>query len=139
MFIKTTEDAVQFIQELLCFSGAERYDGSASIQVVFPLKNGKFLRIGCTDDDVAEEPGLWADQFILELHLKDKKEKTMLANISGKIKCCCGFHDVHLRVDTPNEKVKVCRREGCGWAQWTATIEVVQELPGGGCVLKVIE
>lgn len=56
-------DGVSFIQRLKALDGAIPYDGDASAQVVFRLANGKTLRIGVTDDDVAEEPGLWCDQY----------------------------------------------------------------------------
>lgn len=49
--------------ELKKLDGAISYDGDASVQVVFKLANGKTLRIGVTDDDVADRPGLWCDQY----------------------------------------------------------------------------
>ncbi len=40
------------------------YDGDASCQVIFKLANGRTLRFGVTDDDVADHPGLmWIDQY----------------------------------------------------------------------------
>jgi hypothetical protein len=54
---------VEFIQHLKTLDGAIPYDGDASCQVVFKLANGKTLRIGVTDDDVTDQPGLWADQY----------------------------------------------------------------------------
>lgn len=38
--------------------------GEASLSVYIPLKNGEELRMGITDEDVAEKPGLWA--YVLE-------------------------------------------------------------------------
>lgn len=52
-----------FISELKKLDGAIPYDGDASVQVVFKLANGKNLRIGITDSDVADKPGLWCDQY----------------------------------------------------------------------------
>ena len=54
---------VDFIRRLKTLDGAIPYDGDASVQVVFKLANGKTLRIGVTDDDVADRPGLWCDQY----------------------------------------------------------------------------
>lgn len=52
-----------FIAELKKLDGAIKYDGDASVQVMFKLANGKTLRIGITDDDVAERKGIWCDQY----------------------------------------------------------------------------
>ncbi len=61
------------IEELKEVKGAINYDGDASVQVLLPLNNGKFLRIGMTDDDVAEHPhSLWADNFVLEDHFMEQ-------------------------------------------------------------------
>ena len=63
MFIKNNQDALDFITKLKTFNGAIEYDGDASVQVAFLLANGKTLRFGTTDDDVARELGLWFDQY----------------------------------------------------------------------------
>jgi hypothetical protein len=43
--------------------GAVSYDGDCSVQVVLPLEGGGHIRVGITDDDVAEVQGLWFDQY----------------------------------------------------------------------------
>lgn len=63
MYIKNGKDAVAFIEALKGIDGALSYDGDCSVQVVFQLKNGKVLRFGITDEDVARGQGLWFDQF----------------------------------------------------------------------------
>jgi len=67
MWIKNTGDACDFIDKLKKLDGAINLDGECSAQVLFELKNGKTLRIGITDDDVATELGLWADQYVHRL------------------------------------------------------------------------
>lgn len=52
---------IQLIQELKQVQGALSYDGDASCQVLLPIKDNKYLRIGVTDDDVAEVQGIWFD------------------------------------------------------------------------------
>jgi hypothetical protein len=54
---------LEFVEHLKRLHGALSYDGDASVQVVFYLTNGGVLRIGVTDEDVAAQPGLWADQY----------------------------------------------------------------------------
>ncbi len=56
-------DGIDLIQELKKVDGAIPYDGNASCQVVFLLKNGKTLRFCVTDDDVAMHKGLVIDQY----------------------------------------------------------------------------
>lgn len=57
------QSSMSLIHKLKQLDGAISYDGECSTQVVFELKNGKTLRIGITDDDVAEVPGIWCDQY----------------------------------------------------------------------------
>ena len=52
---------IQLIQELKKVQGALSYDGDASCQVLLPIKDNKYLRIGVTDEDVAEVQGIWFD------------------------------------------------------------------------------
>lgn len=52
---------IELIHRLKSIEGAKCNDGEASVQVFIPLKNGTYLRLGVTDDDVAEEEGLWFD------------------------------------------------------------------------------
>ncbi len=59
----TDSQAVDLILLLQKIPGAIDYSGECSIQVVIPLKNGEWLRIGITDDDVADTKGLWFDQY----------------------------------------------------------------------------
>ena len=54
---------IDFIDKLKKLDGAIPYDGDCSSQVIFRLANGKTLRIGITDDDVAETKGIWCDQY----------------------------------------------------------------------------
>lgn len=62
--IMNEDQCVSFIRRLQEIPGAIHYDGDASVQVVFQLANGKVLRIGFTDEDVADQPGLiWADTY----------------------------------------------------------------------------
>ena len=56
-------DSEDFIEELKKLDGAIDYDGDCSTQVIFKLTNGKTLRIGMTDDDVAKRIGFWCDQY----------------------------------------------------------------------------
>lgn len=56
-------DNSDLISRLKRLAGAISYDGECSSQVVFKLANGKTLRIGITDTDVAETPGIWCDQY----------------------------------------------------------------------------
>lgn len=61
------DPAYEFLCALKKLDGAIEYDGNASVQVVFKLTNGKTLRIGITDEDVAIDHsstlGLWCDQY----------------------------------------------------------------------------
>ncbi len=54
---------LEFIRKLKELPGAISYDGDASVQVAFKLAGGEVLRIGLTDEDVADAPGLWADNY----------------------------------------------------------------------------
>ena len=60
---KPTFTPCEFIAELKKLDGAIDYDGDCSCQVIFRLANGKTLRIGITDDDVAARLGLTCDQY----------------------------------------------------------------------------
>lgn len=44
------------------------YSGAASYQAAHVMGNGALLRVGVTDEDVAEEQGIWVDIFA-GLHL----------------------------------------------------------------------
>ena len=46
--------------------GAINYDGECSVQVVFKLSDGKYLRIGITDSDVVPEMAdkYWCDILV---------------------------------------------------------------------------
>ncbi len=59
----TNNEAVHLICMLQQIEGAIDYSGECSVQVVIPLKNGKHLRLGVTDSDVAATQGLWFDQY----------------------------------------------------------------------------
>ncbi len=59
----TNYQACELIQHLKKIKGSVCYDGDASVQVVVPLIDGTWLRVGITDDDVAERPGLWFDFY----------------------------------------------------------------------------
>ena len=62
---------IQLIEELKKITGALSYDGDASCQVLLPTKDGKYLRVGVTDDDVVEKPGIWFDYYkVLDNELK---------------------------------------------------------------------
>ena len=52
----------KFLKELLEIEGAFDYSGNCSSQVVIPKKNGGFIRIGITDDDVGSGK-LWFDNY----------------------------------------------------------------------------
>jgi hypothetical protein len=54
---------ISLIEELKKVKGAVPYDGSASCQVLLPTTDNKYLRVGITDDDVAETPGIWFDYY----------------------------------------------------------------------------
>jgi len=56
-------DPCDFIDRLKKLDGAIPYDTDCSSQVVFRLANGKTLRVGITDNDVAETPGIFCDQY----------------------------------------------------------------------------
>lgn len=55
-------DPVDLIRQLLNVVGAKNYSGDASFQVIVPTKNGRWLRIGITDDDVGSGK-LWHDYY----------------------------------------------------------------------------
>lgn len=57
------KDEVDLIINLLKIKGAENCSGEASLQVMLPLKDDTFMRIGVTDEDVAETQGLWVDYW----------------------------------------------------------------------------
>lgn len=60
----TNTDIIALIRELKKVTNALSYDGDASIQVLLPTTEGKYLRIGVTDDDVAEHPNkIWFDYY----------------------------------------------------------------------------
>jgi len=59
----TNEQAVELIELLKKVPGAVSYDGDASCQVVLPLNTGGHVRVGITNDDVAQVQGLWFDQY----------------------------------------------------------------------------
>lgn len=51
---------VDLIQKLKNVVGAESCDGDCSCQVLLPTKDGRALRVGLTDEDVADRPGeIW--------------------------------------------------------------------------------
>ena len=64
-YLMNSDDVVAFIEYLKTLKGGLQYDGDASCQVIFQLKNGKNLRIGITDDDLCDKDsiGLWVDQY----------------------------------------------------------------------------
>lgn len=60
----TDTDMIALIQELKKVTNALDYSGDASTQVLLPTTEGKYLRVGVTDDDVAEHPGkIWFDYY----------------------------------------------------------------------------
>lgn len=59
----TAEQEYELIRFLKKVKGAINYDGEASVQVYIPLEDGSNLRIGRTDDDVADQQGLWFDFY----------------------------------------------------------------------------
>lgn len=60
----TNTNIISLIRELKKIPSSLSYDGDASIQVLLPTIEGKYLRIGVTDDDVAEHPGkIWFDYY----------------------------------------------------------------------------
>lgn len=61
--MKQMVDLGDFFSKLKKLDGAVDYDGDCSTQVVFRLANGKTLRIGNTDDDCSDNPGIWCDQY----------------------------------------------------------------------------
>lgn len=57
-------DEIELIEELKKVKGALSYDGNASVQVLLPTNDGKRLRVGYTDEDVAKHPGkIWFDYY----------------------------------------------------------------------------
>jgi hypothetical protein len=58
-----SKTGLKIVDYLLTLDGAMPYHGDASWQVIFKLANGKTLRLGVTDDDVAQVKGLWIDQY----------------------------------------------------------------------------
>jgi hypothetical protein len=54
---------IRFVWELQQLPGAKKFDGECSVQVLLPRGDGTYWRIGVTDDDVAERPGLWCDIY----------------------------------------------------------------------------
>jgi hypothetical protein len=61
--IEDSLNSVSLIQELKKVKGAISYDGDCSTQVLLPTTDNKYLRVGVTDDDVAEKPGIWFDYY----------------------------------------------------------------------------
>ncbi len=59
----TSDQEYELLALLKKCQGAVSYDGDASIQVVIPLNDGRYIRIGRTDDDVADTIGLWFDFY----------------------------------------------------------------------------
>ncbi len=59
----TNKQAYELIKLLKKVAGAINYDGDASTQVMFKMRDGKNLRIGITDEDVAPGQGLWFDDY----------------------------------------------------------------------------
>ena len=60
----TNIDIITLIRELHKIPGALDYSGDASYQVLLPTTEGKYLRVGITDDDVAAHPGkIWFDYY----------------------------------------------------------------------------
>ncbi len=59
--VDETDHAVDFIRRLKKLPGARNCDGEASSQVYFELACGQTIRIGVTDPDVTDTPGLWVD------------------------------------------------------------------------------
>lgn len=79
------------IRELKKVKGAQSYDGEASVQVRLPTTDGKYLRVGITDDDVAPGQGLWFDYYE-GLALKSKEEKcSFCTEWHIKNELCCKF------------------------------------------------
>lgn len=66
----TEEQAYELIRLLMNVKGAVDYSGDASVQVIIPLNDGRKVRIGMTDSDVAAKPGLWFDLYSKEEILK---------------------------------------------------------------------
>ena len=54
---------IELIYQLLKVKGAINYSSDASMQVLLPTEDGKYLRVGVTDDDVAEVKGIWFDYY----------------------------------------------------------------------------
>lgn len=61
-------DAVDLIY-LLQKNGWRSFQGECSVQASIVLKTGETLRIGITDDDACERPGIWVD--VLEKYYGD--------------------------------------------------------------------
>lgn len=59
----STMNEVQFVMWLSKQPGWFDYSGDASTQAAHLLPDGTMLRIGITDDDVAEQSGLWMDIY----------------------------------------------------------------------------
>lgn len=60
----SNHDTIALIQELKKVKGAKNYDGDASTQVLLPTNDGRFLRVGQTDDDVTDNPTIWFDYYV---------------------------------------------------------------------------
>jgi hypothetical protein len=52
---------VAVISWIISNLGGRSFCGECSYQAHFRLPNGQWFRIGVTDDDVADKPGLWCD------------------------------------------------------------------------------
>ena len=62
--VDNESDAMNLIHALKNVTGAQSYDGDASIQVLLPLVGGGFIRIGITDVDLTDNiPIIWADRY----------------------------------------------------------------------------
>lgn len=57
----TRDQEYELISLLQNIKGAYDYSGDASFQVMIPLKDGRKLRVGITDEDVVLHTGLWFD------------------------------------------------------------------------------
>ena len=49
------------VEQLIAQYGGDEFMGECSVQAYFLLADGRNLRFGLTDDDVAAHQGLWVD------------------------------------------------------------------------------
>lgn len=92
----TNTNIIDLIRELKKVTNALSYDGDASIQVLLPTIEGKYLRIGVTDDDIAKHSGkIWFDYYegfnneIKNLNRTYCKAKSELNKPHGYKDCDC--------------------------------------------------